>query len=95
MRPPGGKPTVIQLTINSCVECPKVKSARTPGAGYAIDYFCSLVKDEQGEPKEVMGYIEWPSEHREPPKWCPLRVDKQQPDVLEPESRFSATAEEL
>jgi len=93
MRQPGGEPTLIQLTINTCAECPKVKVERTFRAGYALDYYCKLLH------RKIMGYIEWPSEMRPPPQDCPIRVDKPPLRVLdnrpEIESRFTATAEEL
>jgi hypothetical protein len=38
------------------------------GAGYAMDYTCTL------EGKKIMGYIEWPSEIKPVPKWCPIRL---------------------
>ena len=61
---------VIQLEINSCIECPKVKVSRTPGAGSADDYFCTK------NHRMVMAYVEWSSDVKPVPDWCPLRVDK-------------------
>lgn len=59
----------LKLPVYSCAECPKVKTARHPGAGYAIDYFCTAIEPE----KKVMNYIEWDSERTPVPDWCPLR----------------------
>lgn len=64
------------LKIKNCHECPHLDSDRTPGAGYAVDYFCRASpipgekswdwrKTETYNPhgfKIVDAYIEWDSE---------------------------------
>jgi hypothetical protein len=59
----------ITLELEDCTKCPMVKSKRTQGAGYALDYFCTAKKNER-----IMGYIEWPSEYRPVPEWCPHKM---------------------
>ena len=63
--------TIIFLEIDNCSKCPNVVTERTPGAGYALDYFCSLCAN-----KRVMGYVEWDSDFSDVPDWCPIRADK-------------------
>jgi hypothetical protein len=60
-----------------------VKVSHTPGSGYASDYFCPKVKDKKGKPKKIMGYIEWDSEKKPVPDWCPIRAGngKTQEDI--------------
>lgn len=55
--------------VKGCMGCPNIRVERTPGAGYAVDYYCRPLG------KEVCGYVEWPSEERKDgdfPEWCPL-----------------------
>jgi hypothetical protein len=67
-------PTKITLTIDCCKDCPKVIIDRTERAGFAFDYFCSLVEDKKkGYHKKIMSYIEYSNELIGVPKWCPLR----------------------
>ena len=61
--------TKIQIELTSCRNCPYVDITRTPGAGYAFDYWC-----EFSERKLILGYIEYPSEIPSIPEWCPCRV---------------------
>jgi hypothetical protein len=59
--------------VNGCHSCPHVKDARTPGAGYALDFHCSLTGTM------VAFYVEWPSEKRKDgdfPKDCPLKTKR-------------------
>ena len=65
--------TIIQATmeIEKCNECPFHDTRRTPGAGYAIDYFCVLEKG-----KEIAGYIEWNSDLPYVPDWCPIAIER-------------------
>lgn len=63
--------TKIVLDIKNCTGCPKVVQERTPRAGYAVDYFCSLVDN-----KLVSGYVEWESDLNPVPDWCPLLLSK-------------------
>lgn len=59
---------VIEFEIKDCRECPKCTHERTEGAGYALDYICSVNN------QMIAGYIE----HQMPavPEWCPFRLDK-------------------
>lgn len=43
--------------VNGCHSCPHIKDARTLGAGYALDFHCSLTGTM------VAFYVEWPSEN--------------------------------
>ncbi len=57
------------FVVQGCHSCPHVKSERTPGAGYAHDYTCSLTS------RLVAGYVEWERERRPDgdfPADCPL-----------------------
>lgn len=60
--------TKILLEITNCGDCPKCDVTRTPGWDYALSYFCKL------EEKMVCSGIEWPSEMKPVPDWCPLRL---------------------
>ena len=64
--------TKIVLIVDNCSQCPKCNQERTPEAGYAFDYYCTMFKN----PKKVMGYIEWEHEKEPIPEWCPLRLKK-------------------
>jgi hypothetical protein len=68
-------PKVVRLfVVEGCHMCPHKEERRTPGAGFALDYWCTAVKPA----KKFDGYIEWPSEMRKPgdfPAFCPLRVE--------------------
>lgn len=56
------------LEFDSCRECPFKEDSRTPGAGYALDWFCT--KDVK---RKIASYIEWATEEpKEIPDWCPL-----------------------
>lgn len=57
--------------ITNCINCPhgNTKTERTPGAGYALDHYCTKTG------KIWANYIEWKSEmppDGQFPKWCPL-----------------------
>lgn len=58
--------TKIYLDIPGCDQCPKVRTEKIGGCG--IDYFCSLTGEKS------MSYIEWDSEKKPVPDWCPLRA---------------------
>ena len=59
----------VMFKVTKCKECPNLKTFPTPGAGFALDWCCSIAKL-----KLITGYIEWPSEEpKSIPKWCPLR----------------------
>ncbi len=76
------------LKLKNCHECPHATPTRTPGAGYAVDYFCKLspIKGPLSFAWQSKGYnphgfrvfdscIEWDSEKRKDgdfPEWCPL-----------------------
>jgi len=73
-------PTLI-LNLEKCVHngkndinCPYAGSARTMGAGFAEDYFCKLMPDLKSDHgyKGTSGYVEWGSEIRPIPLWCPI-----------------------
>ena len=55
--------------------CPYADSVRTRGAGYALDYFCTLMLDPKSECgfKVTSGYVEWERDINPIPIWCPLR----------------------
>lgn len=58
------------FVVTGCMKCPNIKHERTPGAGYALDYFCEATG------AKVAGYVEWHSEEPkdgEFPDSCPLR----------------------
>ena len=55
------------LDFTKCDKCPYAKTERTPGAGYALDYFCSRKNG-----RKVAGYVEWDSDMPLIPSWCPL-----------------------
>jgi len=61
----------ITLDLQSCAGCPLVDIKRTPGTGYALDYFCTASENK----KKIMGYIEWSSEYRPVPDWCPIKYN--------------------
>lgn len=66
----------ITLELETCADCPLVMHARTMGAGYALDYFCTHKKVKNSQDlKKVMSYIEWASEYAPVPEWCPYRKD--------------------
>jgi len=67
-KPDNVKPVDIKLTIETCIECPKVREERTPQAGFASDYYCTLTGNK------VMGYVEWQSDYKPVPENCPLRI---------------------
>ena len=63
------------FVVTGCHKCPNEKAERTPGAGYALDHYCTAVTPK----KIVAGYVEWPSEERKDgdfPKFCPLKETK-------------------
>lgn len=65
------------FVVTGCHTCPNLVSERTPGAGYALDYFCKASRDKQGKLRGVDGYVEWESEKRKPgdfPNFCPLEA---------------------
>lgn len=65
------KQNVRLFVVLGCHKCPNVESRRTPGAGYAEDYWCTAVTPQQ----KVAGYVEWNSQKRKDqdfPDWCPL-----------------------
>ena len=55
--------------LDSCKDCVMVRTERTQGAGYAIDYICTAIQPE----RKAMGYVEWDSDLNEVPEWCPHR----------------------
>jgi hypothetical protein len=59
---------------NKNISCPYADSERTPGAGYAMDYFCTLMPDSKAEHgfKKTSGYVEWDREINPIPLWCPI-----------------------
>jgi hypothetical protein len=61
--------TKILLQLETCKPCPYVDVRETPGAGYALDYHCTHANN-----RIVMGYVEWESEEKPVPSWCPHRV---------------------
>lgn len=68
--------TKIILDINDCRDCLKCIEERTEGAGWAFDYSCSLEKDDDGNPKQIMGYVEYTSDIEPVPDWCPRLLKK-------------------
>lgn len=62
--------TKIVLDIKDCSECPKCVTTRTIGADYALDYHCGLMQN-----KQICYYIEWPSEMKPVPSWCPISLN--------------------
>lgn len=64
--------TLIVLNIENCSECPKNEAKRTPGAGYAEDYYCTAVSPK----KKTSGYVEWARDVNPVPQWCPLLPSK-------------------
>lgn len=69
------------VKIVNCMKCPHCDNDRTEGAGYAIDYYCSLTPDPKAtyKFKVIEGYVEWSSEepkNGEIPDWCPLIPNK-------------------
>jgi hypothetical protein len=64
------------LKIKNCKECPHLDSGRTPGSGYAVDYYCKAAPIDKPKSddwrdgdvynphgfKIVDGYVEWDSE---------------------------------
>jgi len=63
--------TILRLEVKDCSECPKCDTKRTYGAGYAIDYFCTLCDN-----KVTSGYVEWSRDMNPVPNWCPLIVEE-------------------
>lgn len=77
------------LKLKNCHECPHIDSDRTPGSGYAMDYFCKLQpipgernwdwRSDKYNPhgyEIINGYVEWDSEKRKDgdfPEKCPLK----------------------
>lgn len=67
------------LKLKSCYECPHLKNDRTPGSGYALDFFCTASpipgpkSCDWREPRTynphgfriVDNYIEWDRDKRE------------------------------
>jgi len=59
--------------ITNCHQCQHISEEKTPGAGYAIDYYCNAVTPR----KIVAGYVEWDREKRKGhdfPDFCPLEM---------------------
>ena len=54
--------------------CAFCKELRTPGAGYAMDYWCihPEMLEMEGKPYLTMGYVEWSSDEKPIPAHCPL-----------------------
>ena len=67
---------IIAFEIETCKECPFVKVERTPGAGFAVDYYCG----ETGN--KVMGYVEWSSDENPVPTTCPKLAENAMPADL-------------
>ena len=61
-------PTQIVLEIENCSGCPSHGTKATEGAGYAQDYYCSLLR------RKISGYVEWDRDHKPIPDDCPLRL---------------------
>jgi hypothetical protein len=73
----------ISLNLTKCrmgngVTCPYSDTERTHGAGFALDYLCKLVPEnnEHGF-RKTSGYVEWESDVNPVPEWCPLRADRE------------------
>ncbi len=65
----------VAFEFETCKECPKVRSERTPQAGCADDYYCTEARDiTTGKHRMVMGYVEYSSDENPIPEWCPRRV---------------------
>jgi len=70
MRKANNPKVTIQFELEDCAKCPKVDTKHMVGHS-AMDYFCKAMGG-----KKICGYIEWPSEMRGVPDWCPHRVDE-------------------
>lgn len=69
----------IALQIETCQECPFVKSVRTLQAGMAYDYHCShgvtvYSEDAVRELPRVMYYVEGLGDEEPVPDWCPIKL---------------------
>jgi hypothetical protein len=73
----GAKQRAIILHLENCEACPYVKTERTKGAGYAIDYFCTRM---DGKPVSV--YMEIPSDMKPVPDWCPIALNTTEDTML-------------
>jgi hypothetical protein len=72
----------IYLNLKNCVQledsnvigigCPHAGSRLTKGFGYATDYFCKLNGGQV-----TSGYVEWNSDIKSVPDWCPLKLNKE------------------
>ncbi len=60
--------TKIALDIKDCRGCPHMRSERTEGAGYALDFHCRLTGNL------ICGYVEYESEVKPVPDDCPIRI---------------------
>lgn len=67
---------MVVLSVGRCDECPCVEETRTPRAGYAVDYWCRACRDANGNPKQIVGYVEWDSEIPPVPDWCPFKIQE-------------------
>jgi len=68
--------TKIVLELEKCSDgCPHCRISRTKNAGCAADYHCELKKDDDGNIKMIMGYVEYSGDYKPIPDWCPLRLD--------------------
>ena len=70
--------TTIQLTIDTCVECPYCKKFRSclEDVENCFDYYCGMSSSDEFLSmkmiaKEVMQYEDMP----DVPEWCPLRIN--------------------
>lgn len=63
---------VITTPVKKCDKCPHMDMERTPGAGYALDWFCKKMDN-----KKIAGYIEWDRDAPKVPEWCPYRNSKE------------------
>ena len=76
------KKVAIKFEIETCRECPFCKDIYTVGAGRADDYHCCHGKKRyvsdtvlRSYPK-IMHYVEYSSDEKPVPDWCPIRTDK-------------------
>lgn len=63
------KVNVIIEVEDNCIECPYCEDTRTIEAGYALDYWCIKMSPR----KKIMGYVEYQSDVKPIPDWCPFR----------------------
>ena len=57
------------IKIENCLECPNLKTVRTPHSFQANGYYCNITGDK------IAGYIEQPSKMPDVPEDCPIRFN--------------------